>query len=67
MKTRQARAPARKSKVTRQRQERPGRTTIDTSDIAPLTDEFFAKAVRNPYYRPVKQSTTVRIDADGLA
>ena len=43
------------------------RATIDTSDIAPLTEEFFANAVRNPYYRPVKQSTTVRIDADVLA
>jgi len=39
---------------------------IDTSDIPPLTDEFFAQAIRNPYYRPVKQSTTVRIDADVL-
>jgi uncharacterized protein (DUF4415 family) len=40
---------------------------IDTSDIPPLTDEFFRRAVRNPYYRPIKQSTTVRIDADVLA
>jgi uncharacterized protein (DUF4415 family) len=41
--------------------------TVDTSDIPPLTDEFFAKAIRNPYYRPVKQSTTIRIDSDVLA
>jgi uncharacterized protein (DUF4415 family) len=40
---------------------------IDTSDIPPLTDDFFRNAVRNPFYRPVKQSTTVRIDADVLA
>lgn len=40
---------------------------IDTSDIPPLTDDFFRRAVRNPFYRPVKQSTTVRIDADVLA
>jgi uncharacterized protein (DUF4415 family) len=32
-----------------------------------LTDEFFRRAVRNPFYRPIKQSTTVRIDADVLA
>ena len=40
---------------------------IDTSDIPPLTEEFFRNAVKNPFYRPVKQSTTVRIDADVLA
>lgn len=40
---------------------------IDTSEIPPLTDEFFRRAIRNPFYRPVKQSTTVRIDADILA
>lgn len=45
----------------------PLRGEIDTSDIPPLTDEFFRRAVRNPFYRPVKQSTTVRIDADVLA
>lgn len=42
-------------------------TDVDTSDIAPLTDEFFAKAVRNPLYKPIKRSTTLRIDADILA
>jgi uncharacterized protein (DUF4415 family) len=40
---------------------------IDTSDIPPLGADFFRNAVRNPFYRPVKQSTTVRIDADVLA
>jgi uncharacterized protein (DUF4415 family) len=40
---------------------------IDTSDIPPLTDAFFARAVRNPFYRPVKQQLTVRLDADVLA
>ena len=39
---------------------------IDYSDIAPLTDEFWKGAVRNPFYRPLKQSTTVRLDADVL-
>jgi uncharacterized protein (DUF4415 family) len=40
---------------------------IDTSDIAPLDQDFFARAVRNPFSRPLKQSTTVRLDADVLA
>jgi uncharacterized protein (DUF4415 family) len=44
-----------------------GDAQIDTSDIPPLTEEFFRRAIRNPFYRPVKQSTTVRIDADVLA
>jgi len=40
---------------------------IDTSDIAPLDDEFWQNAAINPFYRPTKISTTVRIDADVLA
>jgi uncharacterized protein (DUF4415 family) len=40
---------------------------IDTSDIPPLTEEFWKNAVRNPLYRPVKTSTTVRLDSDVLA
>ena len=39
----------------------------DNLDIPPLDEEFWAKAVRNPYFRPLKRSTTVRIDADVLA
>jgi len=39
---------------------------IDYSDIPPLTDEFFRNAVRNPFYKPTKTSTTVRIDSDVL-
>ena len=49
------------------RKGNPPDSEIDTSDIPPLTDEFFRRAVRNPYYRAIKQSTTVRIDADVLA
>ena len=26
---------------------------IDCTDIAPLSDEFWANAVRNPFYRPI--------------
>jgi uncharacterized protein (DUF4415 family) len=40
---------------------------IDTSDIPPLSDAFWTRAVSNPYYRPVKQQLTVRVDADVLA
>ena len=40
---------------------------IDTSDIPPTPDSFWNNAVRGKYYRPVKASTTVRIDADVLA
>ncbi|MBN6742539.1 BrnA antitoxin family protein [Acidithiobacillus sp. MC6.1] len=40
---------------------------IDTSDIPPLDEAFWKQAVRNPFYRPTKTSTTVRVDADVLA
>lgn len=40
---------------------------IDCSDIPPLDDTFWANAVRNPFYRPTKTSTTVRLDSDILA
>ena len=37
---------------------------IDFSDIPELDESFWQNTVRNPYYKPVKKSTTVRIDAD---
>ena len=40
---------------------------IDFSDIPPLDETFWKNAVQNPYYRPTKTSTTVRIDSDVLA
>ena len=42
---------------------------IDTSDIPPLDERFWANATRfrdRTLYRPVKQSTTVRLDPDVL-
>ncbi len=39
---------------------------IDYTDIPPLQEDFWKKAVRNPFYRPTKTSTTVRIDSDVL-
>jgi len=40
---------------------------IDYSDIPPLKDRFWKHAVRNPFYRPLKQQLTVRLDADVVA
>lgn len=54
--------PARKRKLARLA-ARP-EAEIDFSDIPPLKDSFWKSAVRNPFYRPVKQQLTVRLDAD---
>lgn len=40
---------------------------VDTSDIAELTPAFWQSAVRNPFYKPTKTVTTVRVDSDVLA
>jgi uncharacterized protein (DUF4415 family) len=40
---------------------------IDYSDIPPLDDAFWQEAVQNPFYKPTKTSTTVRVDSDVLA
>jgi uncharacterized protein (DUF4415 family) len=45
--------------------KRPDRE-INYSDIPPLTDAFWKNAVRNPFYKPTKQITTVRVDSDVL-
>lgn len=39
---------------------------IDTRDAPSLNEAAWADAVRGRFYRPVKQSTTVRVDADVL-
>lgn len=41
--------------------------SIDHSDIPPLDDAFWKNAVQNPFYKPTKTSTTVRVDSDVLA
>jgi uncharacterized protein (DUF4415 family) len=46
--------------------KRPDRE-IDLSDIPELSDKFWRKAVRNPFYRPVKKQLTLRLDADVIA
>lgn len=40
--------------------------SIDTSDIPELSDEAWSAGVRGPFYRPVKQQITTRVDADVL-
>jgi uncharacterized protein (DUF4415 family) len=40
---------------------------IDLSETPPLKAGFWETAVRNPFYRPVKQQLTVRLDADVVA
>ena len=40
---------------------------IDYSDIPPLDDTFWKNAIQNPFYKPTKTSTTVRVDSDVLA
>ena len=42
-------------------------SAIDYSDIPPLDEAFWKNAVQNPFYKPTKTSTTVRVDADVLA
>jgi uncharacterized protein (DUF4415 family) len=37
---------------------------IDFSDIPPLDDAFFNHALRAKFYRPLKEPTTIRLDAD---
>jgi uncharacterized protein (DUF4415 family) len=41
--------------------------TVDTAEIAPLDEAFWRAARRNPFFRPVKEQVTVRLDADVLA
>jgi uncharacterized protein (DUF4415 family) len=57
--------PARKRKLA-QVAARPD-SEIDFSDIPQLKESFWQNAVRNPFYRPVKQQVTVRLDADVVA
>jgi uncharacterized protein (DUF4415 family) len=58
-------APARKRKLARLAAQPD--SEIDFSDIPPLKESFWKNAVRNPFYRPVKQQLTVRLDADVVA
>ena len=46
--------------------ERPD-SEIDYSDAPPLDEAFWARAVPNPFFKPVKTHASVRIDADVMA
>ena len=39
---------------------------INYSDIPPLDNAFFERAVPNPFFKPVKTPASVRIDSDIL-
>ena len=40
---------------------------INYDDIPARDNSFWLNAVRNPFYKPTKTSTTLRVDADVLA
>ena len=40
---------------------------IDTSDIPEADEEFWSRPRRPPFFRPVKQQLTLRLDADLVA
>ncbi len=40
---------------------------VDMSEIAPLEDAFWRAARPNPFFRPMKEQVTVRLDTDVLA
>jgi uncharacterized protein (DUF4415 family) len=56
--------PAKLPPVTRQ--QKAELAALAAMPDKPLTEQFWKTAIRNPFYRPVKQATTVRIDADVL-
>jgi uncharacterized protein (DUF4415 family) len=40
---------------------------IRSYNVGCLKSNFWKHAIRNPFYRPVKQQLTVRLDADVIA
>jgi uncharacterized protein (DUF4415 family) len=56
--------PKKPRKLTPAEARRLDATPIDYSDIPPLTDEFFTKALEA--WPPAKEQLTVRLDADVL-
>jgi uncharacterized protein (DUF4415 family) len=57
--------PSRRRKLA-QLADRPD-SAIYFSDTPALKESFWTNAVRNRFYRPVKQQLTVRLDADVVA
>ena len=44
-----------------------GEIEVDFSDIPEIDENWFKDAVPNPYYKPIKQHTSLRLDSDVLA
>lgn len=42
-------------------------SAIKLDEIPEFDEHFWQNAVRNPYYKPTKTSTTMRLDSDVLA
>ena len=40
---------------------------INYSDIAPLDETFWSRAVSNPFFKPIKTHASVRLDSDVVA
>jgi uncharacterized protein (DUF4415 family) len=60
------RLPAGRKRRLKQLSPRPD-NEINTSEIPELTERFWQNAVRNPFYRPLKQQLTLRLDPDVIA
>jgi uncharacterized protein (DUF4415 family) len=56
--------PKKLRQLTSEEQERLNKASIDYSDIPPLGDEFFSKAMQA--WPPAKQQVTIRVDSDIL-
>jgi uncharacterized protein (DUF4415 family) len=59
------RSPARKRELVKLA-SKPDEA-IDLSEMPELDEEFWKRAVRNPFYKPVKKQITLRLDADVIA
>jgi len=46
--------------------ERPD-SEINYSDIPPLDETFWSRAVPNPFFKPIKTHASVRLDSDVVA
>ena len=44
-----------------------GQIEVDCSDMPELDEEWFKNSIPNPFYKPIKKHTTLRIDSDVLA
>lgn len=59
------RSPARKRELAKVA-SKPDEA-IDLLEVPELDEAFWKRAVRNPFYKPVKKQITLRLDADVIA